>query len=168
MSGLAETVMPATGTQVAVSQTPPIVELFQFAYKLAGSTLAVVWTVATYLFKVLRTASLPFTALFSTLYGPISYVLAPFVLSITILVNALVIIPYTILQSILSAVYPLYAFLVVSLVFATGIALCARGVSHLGKNALAYTVNDAVAAPSASKKSKQTRPKKVSIKEEHS
>lgn len=125
MAGVEQIILPDAAA--GGSPTPPIVEIFQFFYTFAGAGLTFLWTATVYLYSALRTASLPVTAIVSTLYAPLSYILAPFVLSVTILVNAFVITPYGFLKALLHDIYPLYAFVIVSLVYAGGIGLCARG-----------------------------------------
>ncbi|KAI0090241.1 hypothetical protein BDY19DRAFT_760589 [Irpex rosettiformis] len=137
MSGVAETILSNAGAQPPVSSTPPIVEIFQILYRLAGLGLTSLWTATTYLYLALRTASFPVTTIVSTVYAPLSYILAPFVLSVTILANAFVVTPYGMLKSALHDIYPLYAFLVVSLIYAGGIGLCARTLCRVGMSALA-------------------------------
>ncbi|KAI0346186.1 hypothetical protein BDW22DRAFT_1352209 [Trametopsis cervina] len=168
MSSSPEQVLQAGTSSIASSPPPPIVELLQLAYTLVLSSLAFLWTATTYLFSALRTASLPLTALLSVLYTPISYVVAPFILSVTILVGALVATPFTILRGILADFYPIYSFLVVSCVYAALIGLCARGITYFGKNAIRYQDDNALNTTTSTTKAQVTHPKKVVIKEEHS
>jgi hypothetical protein len=166
---MSETIHP---TAAAQPTTPPIVEIFQLAYKIASAALVATWTATTYLLSGLRLASVPFTSLFAVLYAPVSYILAPVFLAAHIITNILVIAPYTMLEDTLSALYPIYAFIVVSAIFAAAIGLCARGVSHLGMNALSEPQGDVTSGkrigdPSLPKEH-SSHPKRVTIKDEFS
>ncbi len=170
MAGVEQTIVPDAAA--GGSPTPPIVEIFQFLYKFAGAGLGFLWTATAYLYSALRTASLPVTAIVSALYAPLSYILAPFVLSVTILVNAFVITPYEFLKALLHDVYPLYAFVVVSLIYAGGIGLCARIISRLGMSALTEPSNDFAPGENKSnpdsKEGTQSHTRRVTIKDERS
>ena len=172
MSSVLETTLASTGAPTpAVSPTPPIVEIFQFVYKSTGLGLTFIWTAITYLYSALRTASFPITAVVSTLYAPLSYILSPFVLSVTIVVNAFVITPYGLLKTALHDVYPIYAFAIVSIIYAGGIGLCARIICRLGMDAMTesadeYTSIEAVGTNP--KQRRQTQSGRVVIKDEPS
>lgn len=171
MSGASETIVPTIAAQT--QPPPPIVEVFQFTYRLTISALKHLWTVVAYTISALRSLSVPFTALLLTLYKPLSYLLAPFLLAMNVTFNILVKTPYTVGKQVLSDAYPIYSFMVVTCIYAAFIGLSARVISYVVRSAFAppSPPGQAVVPGPTFKTAKEPRTKaakKISIKEEYS
>lgn len=164
MSSVSESAIPIATTQAA----PPIVEIFHLAYRLVTSAFALLWTVITYVFVILRTASFPFTAAASGVYSPLSYVLSPIFLAISFIIDILVLTPYAFFKGFLTEVYPVYAFVVVTCIYAAVIGLSFRAVTRTVQYAVTpvWALPQPAPEPKTSKEPQQKSPKKVKIKEE--
>ncbi|EPS97546.1 hypothetical protein FOMPIDRAFT_13300, partial [Fomitopsis schrenkii] len=99
---------------------PPILELIRFA----SSSLSVISTYTRRSFTYL--ISKPLWTTLAVTYRPLSYLLAPVFVFLSILLDVFILTPYTVIKAILINVYPIYVFLGASLLCAACVGLGAR------------------------------------------
>ena len=100
--------------------SPPIFELLRFA----SYSLSVVFTYTRRSFSYL--ISQPLWTTLAIAHRPVSYLLAPFFVFLSILLDMFIFTPYAIVKAVLVNVYPIYVFLGASLLCAACIGLGAR------------------------------------------
>lgn len=110
--------------------TPPIVQIFQLATKVASKSLSIALALLSSLWSLARTTLSPVLSLTSLAVSPILYLLGPVIVLSAILFDILVVSPYHLFVSGAKAVYPLYVFVGIACICASCIGLCARGLTH--------------------------------------
>lgn len=158
------------------STAPPIV---QFAY-VAGSIISTAFSGVSLFFasiwSLVKTILSPISRLLLALSSPLLYLLSPVIVLANILLEVLILAPYSFFSGFVKAVYPIYVFVGAACIVAALVGLCARGAVHFLHASIFEPADQTIAPLSPSRrgppgKAEPEGPrvkagKKVSIKEE--
>lgn len=114
-----------TATSTALSQ-PPIVYFYEAGYRFLTNVLLGFVGASAYVWPVLKAIVSPFVSLFSALSSPILYLLSPLFLLVNIILSIFVYAPYNFLTNTMHALYPVYAFVFITVVLASVVGMSAR------------------------------------------
>ena len=150
--------------------TPPIVYFFQLALGILSTAYSATLVFFSSAWSLSKAIFSPIRSLVSAFSTPLLYILAPVIVLGRILLEVLVLAPYSLVTGVAREVYPIYVFVGAACIWAAFIGFCARGVTSymqlamFGSENLVSIRTGASPAPHGSPKKKSA--KKVTIKEE--
>lgn len=150
--------------------SPPIVYFFRLVFGVVSTTYSTVPLFFSSSWSLLKTVFSPIRSLVSALSSPLLYILAPVIVLGRILLDALVLAPFSLITGVAREVYPIYVFVGAAFIWAIFVGLCARGVTHYMQLSIFGSENLVSARDMASRVKVEAprakTPKRVSIKEE--
>lgn len=130
-----------TGTPVvtaAADSQPPIIYFYEAATRLLAVAASTLVIVSGYVWGFLRAVISPIVNLVNTLASPIRYLLSPAFVLINLLLEVFIYIPYNFFSDLGHALYPIYTFVFIAVVFAGAIGFSARIGTYLAKMILSH------------------------------
>ena len=106
---------------------------------------------------------------FILVYSPISYLVAPLLVSAAIVINISVLTPFSVAHYLLSSLYPVYVFCGVACITGISVGMGGRGLSALLTRILATSEQDGNAptrVPAARGTERRNRRRRLGIKED--
>ncbi len=168
---MASTPSVVMASPTSVASQPPIIQFFQLGGRLIAAAATTVTLIATSAWSVARILLSPIGFILTALSSPILYILSPFLTLLHLLVDVLFYTPYILFSRAAHALYPVYAFVCITVIVAAGIGFCARYASSITNLILAGpSVGPSSPTPDppqpGTKSTQQRILKKVAIKEE--